>query len=99
MVLVHKGSLIDLFGWWQIGTSHKTHVFSDSCPHQGFDLLIANPPRRPSCPKNFLPLRLHSDWKQHKVKEVEALFEFAFTFFHDDAFILLFIPKSKEVRK
>lgn len=36
-------------------------------------------------------------WKMHDVNEVEATFEFAFSFLHDKVFVLLFVPKPKNV--
>ena len=37
-------------------------------------------------------------WNKHDSDEIEAIFEFAFHFFHDDAHFLLFMPESKNVR-
>ena len=37
-------------------------------------------------------------WNKHDSDEIEAIFEFAFHFLHDDAHILLFVSKSKNVR-
>lgn len=36
-------------------------------------------------------------WNRHDVNEVEVVFEYAFSYVHDDVFIFLFILESKEV--
>ncbi len=64
--------------------------------HRGFDLLIADLPKE-------LPVPLISpssipEWNKHDSDEIEAIFEFAFHFLHDDAYIFLFVSVSKNVR-
>lgn len=99
VVLMHKGSFIVSFfgGNLIILARHMCLVTLAHTKDSNFSLPILFtdlPVLRPSSHPNSIPI-----WKQHNVNEVEALVELAFIFFHVDAFILLFIPKSKEVCK
>ena len=69
------------------------------CPHRGFDLLIGDLPEGLHVPQISSPPSDVPQWNKHSTTEVEAIFEFAFSFLHDDAFILLFIPECKDVRQ
>ena len=74
-----------------------TNVSNDTCPHRGFNLLVADlleglPVPHTSCPPLVVP-----KWNKHNTTKIEAIFEFAFLFPHDNAFILLFISECKYV--
>ena len=83
----------------QFDDLRSTYVSSDTCPHRGFDLLIADLPEGLPVPHISSPPSVIPKWNKHNTTEVEAIFEFAFSFFHDDAFVLLFIPECKDVRQ
>jgi hypothetical protein len=70
---------------------------NDTCPHRGFDLLIADLHESLHVLHFFFPLVVQ-EWNKHNTTEIEAIFEFAFSFLHDNAFILLFISECKHLR-
>jgi hypothetical protein len=76
----------------QFDSVRSTHVSDDACPHRGFDLLIADLSEGLYILHIFSPPSLIPEWNKHNITEIEAIFEFAFLFLHDDAFIDLFIP-------
>ncbi len=76
-----------------------TNVSDDTCPHRGFDLLIVDLPEGLPVPHIFFPPSVVPEWNKHNTTEIEAIFEFAFSFLHDNAFILLFISECKHVRQ
>ena len=80
----------------QFDDMRTTQVSNDTCPHRGFDLLIADLPK--GLPVPLISPSSIPEWNKHDSDEIEAIFEFAFHFLHDDAHILLFVPKSKNVR-
>ena len=81
----------------QFDSVRSTHVSSDACPHRGFDLLITYLPEGLHVPHISSPPTVIPEWNKHNTIEIEAIFEFAFSFLHDDAFIFLFIPECKDV--
>ena len=72
-------------------------VSSNSCPHRGFDLLIANLHESLLVPRITSPPLSIPIWNRHDVNEVETTFEFAFSFLHDEVFVIFFVPKPKNV--
>lgn len=50
-----------------------------------------------SHPVYFFPSSIVPKWNKHNIVEIEAIFEFIFSFLHDDAFIILFILECKDV--
>ena len=76
-----------------------TNVSNNTCPHRGFDLLIADLPEGLPVPHISFPPSVVPEWNKHNTTEIEAIFEFAFSFLHDNAFILLFISECKHVRQ
>ena len=75
----------------------STHVSSNTYPHRGFDLLIADLPECHLVPHISSPPSIIPEWNKHKTTKIKAIYEFAFSFLHDDAFILLFVPECKDV--
>ena len=72
---------------------------NNTCPHQSFDLLIADLPEGLSVPHISFPPSVVPEWNKHNTTKIEAIFEFAFLFLDDNAFILLFISECKHVRQ
>ena len=83
----------------QFDSVRSTHVSSDACPHRGFDLLIADLHEDLPVPHISSPPLVIPEWNKHNTTKIEVIFEFAFSFLHDDAFILLFIPECKDIRQ
>ena len=74
-------------------------MFNGTCPHCSFDLLIADLPESLHVPYISFPPSVVLEWNKHNTTEIEAIFEFAFSFLDDNAFILLFISECKHVRQ
>ena len=81
----------------QFDNMRSTYVSNDTCSHRGFDLLITYLLEGLPVLHIFSPLSVIPERNKHNSTEIEAIFEFAFSFLHDDAFILLFIPECKDV--
>jgi hypothetical protein len=80
----------------QFDDVRTTQISNDICPHRGFDLLIAD--LSEGLPMPIVSPSAIPEWNKRDSDEIEAIFEFAFHFLHDDAHILLFVPESKNVR-
>ena len=80
----------------QFDDVRTTQISNDIFLYKEFDLLIANFPE--GLPVPLVSPSAIPKWSKHDGDKMEAIFEFAFHFLHNDAHILVFVPKSKNIR-
>lgn len=80
----------------QFDDVHTTKVSNDTCPHKGFDFLIAN--LLEGLHMSLISPSTIREWNKHNSIEVETIFEFSFYFLYDDAHTLLFVFELKNGR-
>lgn len=76
----------------------REEVSSKACTSRGFDLITTNLQESLHVFSVSSPLNIIHGWNDHKRKNVEALFEFAFAYPTNDDPLLPFVLVKKDVR-
>ena len=69
--------------------------FSEDCSFRGFDLIIVDLPESLHVPNVSSPSHIIPAWNNYKIKNIEALFQFACAYLTHDVPLLLFVPEIK----
>lgn len=82
----------------QVGANRSRQVSSEKCTHSGLDLMIADIPENLPVPGISVPSSAIPSWNFRPEKYVDTIFEFADSYIHDNAALLLLHANDRDLQ-